>query len=74
MFLDLPTSVAPKPRLGSDLGSARILSKKLGSARAIFQKARIEKIGAWKMEKLKPSYSKKNKFKKPYLEVFQKRW
>ena len=26
------------------LGSARILSKKLGSARAIFQKARIEKI------------------------------
>ena len=27
------------------LGSARILSKKLGSARAIFQKARIEKIG-----------------------------
>ena len=34
-------SVTPEPRLGS----ARILSKKLGSARAIFQKARIEKIG-----------------------------
>ena len=27
------------------LGSARILSKKLGSARAIFQKARVEKNG-----------------------------
>ncbi len=27
------------------LGSARILSKKLDSAREIFQKARIEKIG-----------------------------
>ena len=31
--------------MGPSLGSARILRKKLGSARAIFQKARIEKIG-----------------------------
>ena len=31
--------------MGPSLGSARILTKKVGSARAIFQKARIEKIG-----------------------------
>ena len=35
MIMYICTSVAPEPRLGS----ARILSKKLGSARAIFQKS-----------------------------------
>ncbi len=38
------TSVTPERRLGSARIRLELLSKKLGSARAIFQKARIEKI------------------------------
>ena len=36
-------SVAPEPRLSSAQIRPELLSKKLGSARAIFPKARIEK-------------------------------
>ena len=53
----IKNSVAPEPRLGSDLGSARILSKKLGSARAIFQKARIEKN--WQNEPIDSTHQDK---------------
>ena len=38
------TSVAPEPRLGSARIWLELLVKKLGSARPIFQKARIRKF------------------------------
>ena len=46
------TSDGSEPRLGSDLGSARIWSKKLGSARLVrfFKKLVLKKIGKTSLE------------------------
>ena len=51
------TSVAPEPRLGSVLARALDQKARLGSARAIFQKARIEKN--WQNEPIDSTHQDK---------------
>ena len=52
------TSVAPEPRLGSVLARALDQKAQLGSARAIFQKARIEKN--WQNEPIDSTHQDKS--------------
>ena len=54
---NLFTSVAPEPRLGSVLARALDQKARLGSARAIFQKARIEKN--WQNEPIDSTHQDK---------------
>ena len=53
----LISSVAPEPRLGSVLARALDQKARLGSARAIFQKARIEKN--WQNEPIDSTHQDK---------------
>ena len=53
----LSISVAPEPRLGSVLARALDQKARLGSARAIFQKARVEKN--WQNEPIDSTHQDK---------------